>query len=70
MSAFGGKADIIQGVGECPLIAISGHSGDGKKPGVFPERGLRKTPLKCPGAEPVLLWQKPVVLDPDQCAEA
>ncbi len=26
MSAFGGKADIIQGVAECPLIAISGHS--------------------------------------------
>ena len=26
MSAFGGKADIIQGVAECPLIAKSGHS--------------------------------------------
>ena len=26
MSAFGGKADIIQGVAECPLIAISGPS--------------------------------------------
>ena len=25
MSAFGGKADVNQGVGECPLIAISGH---------------------------------------------
>ncbi len=25
MSAFGGKADVIQGVGECPLIANSGH---------------------------------------------
>ncbi len=25
MSAFGGKADVIQGVTECPLIAISGH---------------------------------------------
>ena len=25
MSAFGGKADVIQGVAECPLIAISGH---------------------------------------------
>jgi len=25
MSAFGGKADVIQGVGECPLLAISGH---------------------------------------------
>ncbi len=31
MSAFGGKADVIQGVAECPLLAISGHSGDGKK---------------------------------------
>ena len=27
MSAFGGKADIIQGVAECPLIAKSGHAG-------------------------------------------
>ncbi len=26
MSAFGGKADVIQGVAECPLIAISGLS--------------------------------------------
>ena len=26
MSAFGGKADVIHCVGECPLIAISGHS--------------------------------------------
>ncbi len=25
MSAFGGKADIFQGVAKCPLIAISGH---------------------------------------------
>ncbi len=25
MSAFGGKADVIQGMAECPLIAISGH---------------------------------------------
>ena len=25
MSAFGGKADVIQGVAECPLIATSGH---------------------------------------------
>ena len=25
MSAFGGKADVIQGVAECPLLAISGH---------------------------------------------
>ncbi len=26
MSAFGGKADVNQGVAECPLLAISGHS--------------------------------------------
>ncbi len=26
MSAFGGKADVIQGVAGCPLLAISGHS--------------------------------------------
>ena len=25
MSAFGGKADVNQGVAECPLIAKSGH---------------------------------------------
>ncbi len=25
MSAFGGKADVNQGVVKCPLIAISGH---------------------------------------------
>ena len=25
MSAFGGKADVIQGVAKCPLIAKSGH---------------------------------------------
>ena len=25
MSAFGGKADMIQGVSECLLLAISGH---------------------------------------------
>ena len=41
MSAFGGKADLNQGLAECPLIAKSGHSGDGKKPGVFPERATK-----------------------------
>ncbi len=25
MSALGGKADVIQGVAECPLLAKSGH---------------------------------------------
>ena len=29
MSAFGGKADIIQGVVKCPLIAKSGHTNAG-----------------------------------------
>ncbi len=29
MSAFGGKADVIQGVGECPLLAISRRKNDG-----------------------------------------
>jgi len=29
MSAFGGKADIIQGAAKSPLIAISGHAGGG-----------------------------------------
>ncbi len=28
MSAFGGKADVNHCVAECPLLAISGHSGD------------------------------------------
>ncbi len=40
-SAFGGKADINQGVAKSPLLAISGHSGDSKKPGVFPERATK-----------------------------
>ncbi len=31
MSAFGAKADVNHQTPECPLIAISGHSGDGKK---------------------------------------
>ena len=43
MSAFGGKADVNHCVGECPLIAISGHSGDELSPystGVWIELGL------------------------------
>ncbi len=28
MSAFGGKAEVFQGVPKSPLIAISGHIGD------------------------------------------
>ncbi len=33
MSAFGGKADVIQGVAECPLLATSGSStNDPKSP--------------------------------------
>jgi len=31
MSAIGGKADIYQGMSECPLIAISGHKGTAYK---------------------------------------
>ncbi len=31
MSAFGGKADVNHCVGECPLIAISGHKGGDEK---------------------------------------
>ncbi len=37
MSAFGGKVDINQGVSECPLIAISRHSGD-----AYPALALRR----------------------------
>ncbi len=43
MSAFGGKADVNHCVGECPLLAISGHSGDELSPystGVWIEFGL------------------------------
>ena len=29
---FGSKADVIQGVAECTLIAKSGHRDDGEKP--------------------------------------
>ena len=34
MSAFGGKADIIQGVAKCPLIAKSGPLPDRRSCGV------------------------------------
>ena len=30
MSAFGGKADVNHCVGECPLLAISGHCDEGE----------------------------------------
>ena len=50
MSAFGGKADIFQGVAECPLIAKSGHSatrvGDPKS---YKIELLRKTHLRLLG---------------------
>ncbi len=39
MSAFGGKADVIQGVGECPLLAISRHKDEGLKSKNFQNRG-------------------------------
>jgi hypothetical protein len=42
MSAFGGKADVNHCVGECPLLAISGHSDSG---------GGRDQPLTGPGGE-------------------
>ncbi len=47
MSAFRGKADVIQGMAECPLLAISGHwpgqrhrfmTGHGRY--VLPKQGL------------------------------
>ncbi len=34
MSAFGGKADVNHYASEGPLIAISGHKDEGRKPGV------------------------------------
>lgn len=49
MSAFGGKAEVFQGVAKSPLIAISGHSDE-----VFLcleiERKAQKNPLEpdCP----------------------
>jgi len=42
MSAFGGKADIIQGVVECPLIARSGHQGEDEKSGIFFRTGYER----------------------------
>ncbi len=68
MSAFGGKADIIQGVLECPLIAISGHHilslSDGKKlenmiigiAKIYPAAPAAVVyahVLQCPGSAPV-----------------
>ena len=46
MSAFGRKADIIQGVEKSPLIAISGHKDEGRKSEIFPNQGARKTPAQ------------------------
>ena len=45
MSAFGGKADVFQGVAECLLIARSGHQGEDEKSGIFPERATKDSSL-------------------------
>jgi len=45
MSAFGGKADVNHSPAEGPLIAKSGHPGDGKKSGIFPERATKDSSL-------------------------
>ncbi len=46
MSAFGGKADVIQGVAECPLLAISGRKDECQKSKIFQNRVYGKPPLK------------------------
>ncbi len=44
ISAFGGKADVNHCVGECPLIARSGHKVTGvRSPKFFENRGVRLT---------------------------
>ncbi len=52
MSAFGGKADVIHGVGECPLLAISGHwwaneNGGSGEPDGTPHLRNRERPREC-----------------------
>ena len=44
MSAFGGKADVIQGVAECPLIAITGPKDEGKKSEILQNLGYENPP--------------------------
>ena len=44
MSAFGGKADVNHCVGECPLIAISGHTATRVRGPKFSKNGLYGTP--------------------------
>ncbi len=46
MSAFGGRADVNHCVGECPLIARSGHWDEGWKAEIFRNLGVRKTSWK------------------------
>ncbi len=52
MSALGGKADVIQGVGECLLIAISGHwwaneNGGPREPDGTPHLHNQERPREC-----------------------
>ncbi len=45
MSAFGGKADVNHCVGECPLLAISGHTATKVRSPNSSEIGCTKNPL-------------------------
>ncbi len=42
MSASRDKADVFHGLAKSPLIAKSGHSGDGKKSGIFFRTGYER----------------------------
>jgi len=44
-SAFGGKADIFQGVAKGPLIAKSGHLEESYKSEIFRKKVVRKSPI-------------------------
>ncbi len=46
MSAFGGKADVNHCVGECPLIAISGHSATSVRSPKSSKIGCMENPLE------------------------
>ena len=48
MSAFGGKADVVQGVAEGPLLAISGPWDVGCKSKISPKMGCKEIPLIMP----------------------
>ena len=61
MSAFGGKADVVQGVAEGPLLANSGPKDEGLKSEIFQKWGVLETVS-------FMIWEKPYLVVPDDTA--